>query len=216
MGARGAGRSAEGPDGSRGGGMRARNFFARPGTANDRARRGSLRPPGDRQKRVCPPPPLPHFRLPPLPRSRLPGPVRPGGDPEAQPHPGRRCPVPRPHRRRAAADSLSQRGLWARQVGAPLGGRRCSGRPGGPERERNGRGTPPPSPPSPAVAACPLLGNSFALADSSAGGAGRRGSAPFHWPGPWPPPATQISTALSTPLPCTFSYVNTPLPLPSA
>lgn len=29
-------------------------------------------------ERVCPPPPLPHFRLPPLPRSRLPGPSVPG------------------------------------------------------------------------------------------------------------------------------------------
>lgn len=65
-----------------------------------------------RGKRVCPPPPppLPHFRLPPLPRSRLPGPVRPGGDPAAQPHPGRRGSLPRPRRCLARADRLSQPG----------------------------------------------------------------------------------------------------------
>lgn len=63
-----------------------------------------------RGERVCPPPPLPHFRLPPLPRSQLQGPVRPGGDPAAQPHPGRRGSLPRPRRRLAGADRLSQPG----------------------------------------------------------------------------------------------------------
>lgn len=61
-------------------------------------------------ERVCPPPPLPHFRLPPLPRSRLRGPVRPGGNRAAQPHPGRRGSLPRPRRRLAGADRLSQPG----------------------------------------------------------------------------------------------------------
>ncbi|KAM5179250.1 LOW QUALITY PROTEIN: dysbindin domain-containing protein 2 [Callospermophilus lateralis] len=47
-------------------------------------------------ERVCPPLPLPHFRLPPLPRSRLPA-VGPRGDPEAQPHrPARLAPTPPP------------------------------------------------------------------------------------------------------------------------
>lgn len=121
-----------------------------------------------------------------VPRSQ--GRFCPGGDPAAQPHPGRRGPLPRPRRRRAGEDSLSQRGRRARQVGAPRGGRRCRGRPGA--WSTSGKAAPPPpSLPSPAVAACPLLGNSFSLADSGAGGAAPRGSSRFHWPGPWPPPA---------------------------
>ncbi|XP_064331712.1 protein SYS1 homolog isoform X2 [Camelus dromedarius] len=67
------------------------------------------------EERVCPLPPLPHFRLPPLPRPRLPGPVRPEGDPAAQPHPSQRGPLPRPRRRLAGADRLSQPGRRARQ-----------------------------------------------------------------------------------------------------
>lgn len=127
------GRASRGPGGWWGGGTRAGNFLP----ALELRAPAPAGVPGGRpapgKERVCPPPPFPHFRPPQLPRSRLPGPVRPGGDPAAQPHPGRRGPLPRPRsrRRRAGADSLSQRGRRARQVGAPRGGLRCRERPGG-------------------------------------------------------------------------------------
>lgn len=76
-----------------------------------------------RGERVCPPPPLPHFRLPPLPRSRLPGPVRPGGDPAAQPHPGGPlAPTPPPLSRRSgqtesAGAPARQELPWTRTLG---------------------------------------------------------------------------------------------------
>lgn len=167
-------RGAEGSGWSRGGRMRTGNFLpalevrAITSEGDPSCRRA-------RDESVCLPPPLPHFRLPPLPRSRLPGPVRPRGDP-AQPHPGRRGSLSRPRRRLAGADRLSQRGRRARQVGArrrraqvPPEGLEAGGT--GTRVERPVGGPPLPPLPTPADAARPFLGNSFALADSSAGGA---------------------------------------------
>lgn len=57
--------------------MRAGNFLLAP-QVRAVALEGAARGRRARAGRLCPPPPLPHFRRPPLPRSPLPGPSVPG------------------------------------------------------------------------------------------------------------------------------------------
>lgn len=159
----------------------------RPGSTRGRgrARRGSPRPPGWRRARVpaAAPPPLPppassSF---PAPRARA-SRGRPGG--AAPPRPARLAPTPPPPSRRSGQTESA--GEPAGQVGASRPRRAQVRREGSHGGHSSAGGTAPGGRSSvasaffPLDAAWPFLGNSFALADSSAGGA-EIGRSPFHW-----------------------------------
>lgn len=223
-GSRGVGRSIQGVRRVAGRRDACRELFVRAGTTSARARGGSRRPPGAQQGARVPAAALPP--LPPAGASSFPAPGarpsrgRPGG--AAPPRSARPAPTPPPPRRSGQPESAGAPGAAGR---GSAGRAQVPREAGGPGRGRRAR-VQPPEPPSvfPAcsrVAACPLLGNSFARTDSTAGGAGPRGSSLHHGPGPWPPPTpapppAQTFSAPSTPLPCTFSYVNNPLPYSGA
>lgn len=124
----------------------------------------------------------------------------PGG--AAPPRPARLAPTPPPLSRQSGQTESA--GKPAGQVGATAaaaGAGAAGGLLRGPlECGRNGLGgrSSVASPFFPVDAACPFLGNSFALADSSAGGA-EIGRSPFHWSPALPLAAScpQISSPLS-------------------